>query len=266
MSVAKVRLESVDSIAIVTFNDPATLNAMDLQMCDDLACVLDQVADAGNEYRCLLLTGEGRGFSSGANLAGDGTSNPGGGPFDAGAVLESHFNPLIARLHNLDIPIVTAVNGVAAGVGMSFALLGDLILAAESAYFLQAFTRIGLVPDGGATWLLPRLVGAARARELSLLADKLPAETALQWGLINRVCPNDTLMEDALALARKLASGPTLALGLTRLLYAASSDNTLAQQLDMERDYQRRAGFNPDAAEGVASFIEKRAPRFTGQR
>jgi len=168
-------------------------------------------------------------------------------------------------LRNLRMPLIVAVNGVAAGIGMSYALLGDLILAARSAYFLQAFARIGLIPDGGATWLLPRIIGTARARELSLLAERLSAETALEWGLINRVYDDGSLMDEALKLAHRLAEGPTASLSMIRQLYWASLNNSLEEQIDLECQMQRRAGRSEDAAEGAAAFRQKRPPNFKGR-
>jgi 2-(1,2-epoxy-1,2-dihydrophenyl)acetyl-CoA isomerase len=162
------------------------------------------------------------------------------------------------------MPIITAVNGAAAGVGMSLALMGDLVVAAKSAYFLQAFTRIGLVPDGGSTWLLPRLIGVARARELSLLAERLPAETALTWGLINRVVEDASLMDEALKLAQRLANGPTRAIAMSRKLYWESLSNTYEEQLDLERRSQEEAGRTQDFTEGVAAFLQKREAKFKG--
>jgi 2-(1,2-epoxy-1,2-dihydrophenyl)acetyl-CoA isomerase len=174
------------------------------------------------------------------------------------------FHPLVRRLRNLDVPLITAVNGPAAGAGMSLALLGDLILCARSAYFLQAFRRIGLVPDCGATWLLPRLVGRARAVELSLLGEKLPAATALAWGLVSRVYDDEALISETMKLARELAGGPTCALGLTRKLYWESEDNSFEEQIDLEQRLQRIAGSTKDFREGVQAFLEKRPAVFRG--
>jgi len=174
------------------------------------------------------------------------------------------FHPFIRRLRDLPFPLVTAVNGAAAGAGMSVALFGDLILCARSAYFLQAFRRIGLVPDCGSTWLLPRLIGRARALELSLLGERLPAETALAWGLVNRVHDDEKLMDEALKLAHDLANGPTVALGFTRRLYWETLENSLEQQLDLECRSQRLAGATHDFREGVQAFLAKRPAKFVG--
>ena len=181
-----------------------------------------------------------------------------------GATLEEWYNPIFERLRGSPVPIVSAVNGVAAGVGMSFALSADIRIAAESAYFLQAFARIGLVPDGGATWILPRLVGVARAMELSLLAERLPAQKALEWGLINRVVDDGTLMDEAMAVARRLADGPA-SLGMIRRLYWRSLENDYTDQLRLEAETQTRAGMTQDFGEGLAAFREKRQARFVGR-
>jgi 2-(1,2-epoxy-1,2-dihydrophenyl)acetyl-CoA isomerase len=224
---------------------------------------LDEVENPKRGVRCLVMTGEGRGFCAGANLqrpAGDSNS----GSSDAGLVLETLYHPFLRRVRNLQIPFVTAVNGAAAGVGMSFALMGDLVLCARSAYFLQAFRRIGLVPDGGSTWILPRLIGKVRAMELSLLGEKLPAETALSWGLVNRVYDDGELIDKAKTLATDLANGPTKALGLIRRLYWESLDNSYEEQLNLERQSQRIAGSSEDFREGVRAFLEKRPAKFKG--
>jgi 2-(1,2-epoxy-1,2-dihydrophenyl)acetyl-CoA isomerase len=250
-------------VAVVSLDHPEVMNALSPRMADGLMAALGFASDPVNGFRAILLTGEGRAFCAGANLA-EISLDP-DSERDAGAHLESHYHPLLKRIRDLDLPFVTAVNGAAAGIGMSLALAGDLILAARSAYFLQAFARIGLVPDGGSTWLLPRLVGLARARELSLLAERLPVETALAWGLINRVCEDEKLLEEAMALAGRLAEGPTMALAVTRRLYWASPQNSFDQQLDLERQEQRRAGLTEDFVEGITAFLQKRPARFTGK-
>ncbi|HEX7775965.1 MAG TPA: enoyl-CoA hydratase/isomerase, partial [Parvibaculum sp.] len=216
-----------------------------------------------NGVRCLVMTGEGRGFCTGANLQGRNDNKS--GRSDAGLALETSFHPFLRRLRNLPMPFITSVNGAAAGVGMSFALMGDLVLCAKSSYFLQAFRRIGLVPDGGSTWILPRLVGKARAMELSLLGEKLPAETALQWGLVNRVFEDAALKEETKKLALDLANGPTVSLGLIRKLYWESEDNSYEEQINLERQSQRTAGASSDFKEGVRAFLEKRPAQFRGE-
>ena len=251
------------NIAVLTMNHPEVMNAVSVGMVGGLRKALAHIESTG-EFRAVILTGEGRGFCSGANLS-DTSPRRQEEPRDAGRVLEESYHPLLRTIRDLKIPFITAVNGAAAGVGMSIALMGDLVLAARSAYFLQAFTRIGLVPDGGSTWLLPRLVGLARARELSLLAEKLPAETALAWGLINGVFDDAQLMTEAVALAERLAGGPTLALAATRRLYWASPHHSFEQQLDLERQTQKAAGATEDFAEGVSAFVQNRPAQFKGK-
>ncbi len=262
MEFDRAKLDIQGSVAIVTLNHPEVMNAVSPEMLGGLMKALDEVENPKRGVRCLVMTGEGRGFCAGANLqrpAGDSS-----GSSDAGLVLETLYHPFLRRIRNLPIPFVTAVNGAAAGVGMSFALMGDLVLCARSAYFLQAFRRIGLVPDGGSTWILPRLIGKVRAMELSLLGEKLPAETAHQWGLVNRVYDDGELIDKAKTLATDLANGPTKALGLIRRLYWESLDNSYEEQLNLERQSQRIAGSSEDFREGVRAFLEKRPAKFKG--
>ena len=262
MEFARVRLERDGDVAIVSMNDPDVLNAVSPDMLKGLNAALDALAAAEAPPRCLVLTGTGRAFSTGANLqsrGGEGLAQRG-----AGQALETLFHPFLRRLRDLPYPLITAVNGPAAGIGMSFALMGDLVLCARSAYFLQAFRRIGLVPDGGSTWLLPRLIGRARAIELSLLGERLQAEAALAWGLVNRVFDDAVLMDEARRLAHGLAAGPTVALGMIRRLYWESSHNSYEEQLDLECRSQRLAGATADFREGVKAFLEKRPAKFVG--
>lgn len=261
-SFPRIRLDLEGAAATLTLAHPEVLNALSPEMLEGMLAALDVVEDPAHAVRCLLLTGEGRAFCAGANLTGVG---PRAGSQDAGSVLETHYHPVFRRLRDLPMPIVSAVHGAAAGIGMSLALMGDMVLAARSAYFLQAFRRIGLVPDGGVTWLLPRLIGTARARELSLLGEKLPAEQALAWGLVNRVHADEDLAREAAALVAELAAGPTRSLAGIRRLYWASPDNTYEQQLDLERSIQREAGRTRDAREGIQAFFEKRKPVFRGE-
>lgn len=252
-------------VAIITLNDPATLNACGLDMARDMTAAFDRAAQ---EARAIILTGAGRGFCSGANLGATASNingSPEPGQLDAGAALESIYNPLVTAIRNLPVPFITAVNGAAAGIGCSFALLGDLILASETAYFLQAFRRIGLVPDGGSTYMLARAIGRARAMEMMLLGEKLPAARALDWGLINRLTPPDHLMEQALGLARELASGPTKTLSMIRQAAWDSLDNDWADQLNLERRLQREAGRTDDFRIGVMAFLSKQPAQFTGR-
>ncbi|MEL6211682.1 MAG: enoyl-CoA hydratase/isomerase, partial [Pseudomonadota bacterium] len=221
------------------------------------------------DARATIMTGTGRGFCSGANLGGgemrkEAASNDTAPAFDAGAALDTHYNPMILAMKDHPHPIVTAVNGAAAGVGCSIALMGDIIIAAESAYFLQAFRRIGLVPDGGSTYLLPRMIGRARAMEMALMGDKLPAGKALEWGLVNQVVADDALMGTARETAEKLANGPTQALAMIRSLIWDAEDTDFEGQLRKERVAQRTAGRTADFREGVSAFLQKRPAEFTG--
>jgi len=211
----------------------------------------------------VLLTGAGRGFCAGQDLS-DRQVKPGGEPYDLGQSIETYYNPLVRRMRAMPKPIVVAVNGVAAGAGANFALHGDIVLAARSAKFIQAFSRIGLLPDSGGTWLLPRLLGEARGRALAMLAEPLPAEQAEAWGLIWKVVDDDKLMAEAAATAKSLAAGPTQSYAAIKHAMLQAATNSIDAQLDLERDLQRKLGRTPDYQEGVAAFIERRAPRFTG--
>jgi 2-(1,2-epoxy-1,2-dihydrophenyl)acetyl-CoA isomerase len=248
-------LDAHGKVAVVTLNHDAAINALSVAMVESLNAALDVVKTG--DFRALVLTGAGRGFCSGADMK----ELPARREEGASLVLERVFHPLFRRLRDLPMPVVTAVNGAAVGIGMSLALMGDLTVAARSSYFLLSFARIGLVPDGGATFLLPRLIGLARARELAMLAEKLPAEQALGWGLINRVVDDAQLMDAALELARRLAQGPA-ALPLTRQLFW--DEKGYEAQLAREAAAQQQAGTTDDFAEGLAAFLEKREPKFRG--
>ena len=255
---AHIRLETdAAAVATITLARPQSLNALSAAMVDELRAAVEEAGGSG--ARCLLITGEGRGFSSGADLVGGG-----GLPVDAGAALEKHFNPLVEALFALPIPVVAAVNGPAAGAGCSLALAADIVIAARSAYFLQAFVNIGLIPDAGATWLLPRLVGRARAMEMMMLGERVSADQALAWGLIARVVDDEALQSEATALATRLAAGPTKALGLIRKLAREASQLSLADALSAERAAQREAGNSQDFKGAVMAFLEKQPPRFEG--
>jgi 2-(1,2-epoxy-1,2-dihydrophenyl)acetyl-CoA isomerase len=251
-------------VAVLKLDHQEVMNAVSMEMLGGLAEALEEIDSRKAEVRCVVLTGAGRAFCTGANLQGRNRQQK-PGRSNAGAALETGFHPFLRRIRNLHCPLVTAVNGPAAGAGMSFALMGDMILAARSAYFLQAFRRIGLVPDCGSTWLLPRLVGKARAIELSVMGERLSAEKALEWGLVNRVYDDALLMGEAMKLARELASGPTVALSLIRRLYWESPENSFEDQLNLEFESQRLAGATEDFREGVTAFLEKRAAKFQGK-
>jgi len=264
MDYKKIALTFADDIAVVTLNDPATLNAAGIDTVKELADAFARIAGGEHGARAVVLTGAGKGFCSGANLSGGGPANSGsGGRPNAGASLKTHYNPFITLLRDFPLPLVTAVNGAAAGVGCSLALMGDMIIAAESAYFLQAFRRIGLVPDGGSTYLLPRMIGRARAMEMALLGERVPAHKALEWGLVNRVVPDFELMAEATKLAHELAHGPA-SLGMIRKLMWRAMDADFAAQLDDEADTQTLAGQTKDFLEGVQAFLQKRPAQFTG--
>ncbi len=263
MSGPLVLFECADGVAELTLNRPERLNAFTEAMHRELAAHLDRI-EADPAVRAVLLTGAGRGFCAGQDL-GDRVMGEGDRPPDLGDTLERLYNPLVRRIRALDRPVVCAVNGVAAGAGANIALACDIVLAARSAVFIQAFCRIGLVPDSGGTWFLPRLVGEARARALALLGEKVSAEQAEAWGLIWKAVDDGRLMEEARGLARELASGPTRGLGSIKRALAASWANDLDAQLDLERDLQREAGRTADYREGVRAFLEKRPPRFEGR-
>lgn len=262
MSTSSLQYELSGDIAVLTIDDPASLNAVSPPLADEMGRAL---ARASAEARAVILTGAGRAFCSGANLSLKALSDDSASDLDAGAALERHYNPLVSLMRDLPIPFVTAVNGAAAGIGCSFALMGDLVIASDTAYFLQAFRRIALVPDGGATYLLARAIGRARAMEMMLLGERIPAPKALEWGLINRMVPAETLMTEAMALAGNLAAGPTGTLGLIRKAAWAGLDQDWTRQLALERAFQREAGRSADCAEGLSAFFQKRAPNFTGK-
>src|ERR1700687_2999598 len=260
MQFKHVTLDIDGLVAILKLDHQGVMNAVSIDMRGGLGEALDAIDENKAEVRCLVITGAGRAFCTGANLQGRNNQKP--GRSNAGAALETAFHPFLRPLHS---PIVTSVNGPAAGAGMSFALMGDMILCARSSYFLQAFRRIGLVPDCGSTWLLPRLIGKARSVELSLMGERLPAEKALEWGLVNRVHDDAVLMAETMKLAHELANGPTVALSLIRKLYWESPDNSFEDQLNLEFESQRIAGAAEDFKEGVTAFLEKRPAKFKGK-
>ena len=261
MAYATVSAELTSAkVGLLTLNRPDTLNALTPQLLDDLRDAVTRLPGEG--ARCLLITGSGRGFSSGADLAG---GSSGGLPDDVGLQLERHFNPLMEAIAAAPVPVVAAVNGPAAGAGASLALMADVVIAARSAYFLQAFVNIGLVPDAGATWLLPRLAGRARAMEMMMLGERIEADKAAQWGMISRVVDDEFLAEEAVLLATSLARGPTRALGLIRRLARDAGQLSLTDALAAERVAQRQAGETEDFRQAVFAFLQKRQPTFDGR-
>jgi 2-(1,2-epoxy-1,2-dihydrophenyl)acetyl-CoA isomerase len=258
-----VLLSLGSGVLTVTLNRPDRLNAFTPEMHEELRGAMTR-AEREPEIRAVLLTGAGRGFCAGADL-GQRDVSPGSAPIDLSVSLGENYNPLVRRMRALPKPIVCAVNGPAAGAGANVALACDIVLAARSASFLQAFARIGLIPDAGGTYFLPRLAGTARAMGLALLADKISAEQAAEWGLIWKAVDDASLMDEALSTAQKLAAGPTKGYALLKQAIYRSAGNTLDAQLDLERDLQREAGFTEDFREGVRAFMEKRAPDFKGR-
>lgn len=261
MAYETIRYELDEGVATITLNRPQRLNAFNGEMIrETTAAVREAGRDAG--VRCLVLTGEGRAFSSGQDLA-DVQARQ--GDFSIGEHLRSGYNRLIKQMVTLEKPIVGMINGVAAGAGCGLALACDLRIAADSASFIQVFSKVGLIPDSGSTWLLPRLIGYARAYEMAVMAEPVSAEKALAWGLVNDVVPAAQLPEIALAWARRLAKGPTVAFGLTKRAMIRASSLTLAEALDYEAMLQEVAGQTADNREGVTAFLEKRPPQFRGE-
>ena len=251
-----------DNLARITLNRPERLNSFNVAMHEALAAALDRAEAEG--ARAILLTGSGRGFCAGQDLSDRAVATGGEAP-DLGASVERYYNPLIRRLTSMPLPVVCAVNGVAAGAGANIALACDIVLAARSARFIQSFAGIGLIPDSGGTWHLPRLAGQARALGLALTGEPLPAERAETWGLIWRCLDDDRLMPEAETLAARLAAGPTRGLAATKLAIRGDWDRTLDEALDNERDLMRELGRSADYQEGVAAFTQKRKPTFVGR-
>lgn len=259
-----LKLALADRVATVTFNRPHRLNALTPHMVREAETAIDVALEQG--ARALVLTGEGRAFCSGADLMPDDLGND-GLPDDLGVFLDEVYNPFVRKLAGLDIPVITAVNGPAAGAGAGLALAGDLVIAARSAYFQLSFVNIGLVPDAGSTWLVAHSLGRIRAMEMALLGERLTADAAMEAGLVTRVVDDlhGSVLAEAQAMARRLAAGPSVAVGLIRKQVAAALTQTLDETLETERTNQGRAGFTADFREALAAFSEKRHPNFKGE-
>lgn len=261
MDYETILLDIAEGAARLTLNRPDRLNSFTVQMHDEVSRALEAVSKS--DARVLVLTGAGRGFCAGQDLS-DRAVAPGGEGVDLGESLEKRYNPLIRRLTTLEMPVICAVNGVAAGAGANIALACDIVIAAKSAKFIQSFANIGLIPDSGGTWTLPRLAGQSRALGLALTGEPLTAERAEAWGMIWKCVDDEKLVEEANALAAKFASAPTRGLAMTKKLIRESGARAMADQLDVERDAQRALGRTADYKEGVAAFMEKRSAKFSG--
>lgn len=251
-----------NGLATLTLNRPEKLNALNKQLKSDLLAAIRHISHKHSGVRCLLITGAGKAFCAGADLAENMES---GGSRDAGADLMETYHPILLELAELRMPVISAVNGAAAGAGMSIAIAADIVIAADTAYFLQAFINIGLVPDAGSTYILPRLIGEARAKAMMMLGEKVPASKAEEWGMIYKTVPESQLMTEASQVAEKLASAPTQALSSIRELLSSSSNNSFSEQLHAEAMAQRKASRSEDCLEGISAFLQKRAANFTGR-
>lgn len=263
-SAPTVLSESTDGITTITLNRPERLNAFNVTLHQELRAALE-AAGRDESCRVVMLKGAGRAFCSGQDLA-DRMVPPGAPRPDLGASLGTYYNPLVRLIRTLEKPVVAVVHGIAAGAGSSLALACDIVIAGRSAKFAQSFTKVGIVPDSGATWTLPRLIGDARARAAVLLAETVTAEQAASWGMIWKVADDDQLANEAASIAARLAAAAPVGLALAKQAFLASGSNSLDAQLDLERDLNRIAGRTPDYAEAITAFSEKRTPHFTGKK
>ena len=260
MGYSKITLERQGAVAVLTLNDPATRNSLSWDLGREFSDALDQLGKA----RALVITGAGKGFCSGGNMASDTPEGMGFGDMIAKG-LEDAVNPMLRKLAALKIPVVAAVNGAAAGAGAPLALHADFVIAGESAFFYFAFANVGLAVDAGASWILPRMVGLARATEALMLVERIPAAKALEWGMIYKVAADDALLAEAMALATRLAAGPTVSYGAIRQAIHAAASSTYENALLIEEDAQRTSGNAKDCSEAVQAFLEKRPPVFRGE-
>jgi len=263
MPYQNIEFSIIQGAAVITLNRPDKLNSFNQAMHKEVRDVLKKIR-IDTKVRCLLITANGRGFCAGQDLS-ERKFNPDAPPINLGESIEKNYNPLIRLISSLKVPVICAVNGVAAGAGANIALACDIVLASTQASFIQAFCKIGLVPDSGGTWTLPQAIGMPRAMALSLLGERISAEQAEQWGMIWKTYPPNELYDEALKMAIHLATQPTIGLALIKKAIQSSTQNSLDQQLDLERDLQTLAGQSEDYREGVAAFIEKRQPNFTGK-
>ena len=261
MTYKTILFDVADGVAHLQLNVPEKLNALSITMLREMREAIGTLSAIG--ARCLLITGQGRGFCSGADLSD--AAAMGGAPPDLKKTLDVYYHPVIEGLYTLPMPVITAVNGVCAGAGTGLALAGDLILAEATTRFNLGFVKIGLMPDAGSTWSLPRRIGSTRALEMALLGDEISGQTALEWNLINRAVAQGTLQDQAKALAKRLAAGPTLAYALTKRALSQSFENTLSDQLEIEGLAQQQAGRSEDFAAGVMGFFTKKPPQFKGK-
>ena len=260
MTFSKITLERHGAVAVLTLNDPATRNSLSWDLCKEMSAALDELGDA----RALVITGAGKGFCSGGNMASDVAPGQGFGDMIRQGLVEA-VNPMLRKLSALKIPVISAVNGAAAGAGAPLALHADFVIAGENAFFYFAFANVGLAVDAGASWILPRLVGNARATEALMLVERIPAPKALDWGMIYKVVPDEALLDEAMALATRLAAGPTVSYGAIRRALQAAASTDYQQALLIEEEAQRISGNSKDCSEAVTAFLEKRPPVFRGE-